>query len=704
MFWVVAIHRYLSDPKHWSQIGVTGGQGQLLDVIQLTVSDYTHKMKVVLSSELNRLVQACKLQVGHTVSIKKCRLHFDETDLSGGNVVIVEDIEVTGFKELEDPAELSNLKWCDDCCHLEQMDLPMTSSRGYYASVWSSMEMHGNIWKTQVPTVNDLGSTRVEDIYSIKDLAKKWSTVKIANPVLLVKVLQKSRMIHYAKPGKNDKWPFQAHLMIGDKTGACTAVLWNAMCPDFYFCIQEGTILLLKKFTVKKSFQLSTRFRPVVPSTQVFDIDINLNSHHPESEVRIFDPHKLPDEIELPPLHHNFATRKQAGCLPNNYVCDITGLVTYVGRYEREPMNSKFGVDSGGFWVRRWIQLIDETSPKPFYLQLYRIAEGMTDLDIHPGIKLVCSHVRLVQNLDHLVTSHTSRLVFLTTTAESQISVLDPTVYKELKTETVIERLWKWSSTRDCKIRLADSTVGGYINFPPLPDSVESLKTSVKDAQVVASGDWETVFTGLSYRENRQILVQATMVHIKLHLEHCTDHSPRRSASKKSRPSDVEVILDPDLYQNEQGFRSLGSSYMDEEVSFPVRYSTNLWPALKSQLQFPFTDLYVGQNVDLADSEIEYLKVPYFTITWSGLNSQVLLHTHLLYGQTLKDKASVLDILAGTSHAQTTSEKGNHYRDLQEVMLSAKDCVDKRFLVVLDCYQGNTEYTEIMVNRAIPTN
>ena len=45
----------------------------------------------------------------------------------------------------------------------------------------------------------------------------------------------------------------------------------------------------------------------------------------------------------------------------------------------------------------------------------------MTNLDIYPGMKLVCSHVRLVQNLDHLSTSHTGRLVFLTTTAESQV-------------------------------------------------------------------------------------------------------------------------------------------------------------------------------------------------------------------------------------------------------------------------------------------
>ncbi|XP_053402529.1 RPA-related protein RADX-like [Mercenaria mercenaria] len=320
-------------------------------------------MKVILSPQLNKLVQTCKLQAGHTVSIKNCQLHFDETDLAGGNVVIVEEIDVTGFLELEDPAELSGLQWCEDCGHLEQMDLPMTSSRGYYTSVWSTMEMYGNIWKTTVPAVADLGDIKLQDIYSIKDLAKKWSTVKIAHPVLLVKVLLKSRMIHYAKPGKYDKWPFQAHLLVGDKTGACTAVLWNAMCPNFYFSIKEGTVLLLKKFTVRKSFQPLPRFKPVLQNTQFYDIDINLNSHHPGSEVRVFDATELPDEIELPPLRYHFVTRKQAGCLPNNFVCDIAGIVTYVGRYEREPMNSKVLHDNvvnlgikRFLFVRLWIE------------------------------------------------------------------------------------------------------------------------------------------------------------------------------------------------------------------------------------------------------------------------------------------------------------------------------------------------------------
>ena len=54
-----------------------------------------------------------------------------------------------------------------------------------------------------------LGDTREEDLYSIRDLAKKWNSIRAAKPAVLVRVVLKSRMIHYAKPNKSDKWPFQ---------------------------------------------------------------------------------------------------------------------------------------------------------------------------------------------------------------------------------------------------------------------------------------------------------------------------------------------------------------------------------------------------------------------------------------------------------------------------------------------------------------
>ena len=58
-------------------------------------------------------------------------------------------------------------------------------------------------------TSQSLGDVREEDLYCIKDLATQWNSIRATKPAVLVRVIMKSRLIHYAKPNKDDKWPFQ---------------------------------------------------------------------------------------------------------------------------------------------------------------------------------------------------------------------------------------------------------------------------------------------------------------------------------------------------------------------------------------------------------------------------------------------------------------------------------------------------------------
>ena len=41
-----------------------------------------------------------QLVVGSTVKVTKCSLHFDETDLSGSGVVVVQEVEITGLAHI----------------------------------------------------------------------------------------------------------------------------------------------------------------------------------------------------------------------------------------------------------------------------------------------------------------------------------------------------------------------------------------------------------------------------------------------------------------------------------------------------------------------------------------------------------------------------------------------------------------------------
>ena len=98
--------------------------------------------------------------------------------------------------------------------------------------------------------------------------------------------------------------------------------------------------------------------------------------------------------------------------------------------------------------------------------------------------------------------------------------------------------------------------------------------------------------------------------------------------------------------------------------------------------------------------------MPYFTVLWIGLNTQILLQTILLCPHRLQPNTQFLDILSGTGVDSSSLVSNSEYRvsegDLKTVIESARHCANKRFLLVLDCYKGDSEEIEIILNRAAP--
>ena len=41
---------------------------------------------------------------------------------------------------------VTGLQWSPDCSRHEREDVPLTSGRGYFVNLWSSMEMTGLVW------------------------------------------------------------------------------------------------------------------------------------------------------------------------------------------------------------------------------------------------------------------------------------------------------------------------------------------------------------------------------------------------------------------------------------------------------------------------------------------------------------------------------------------------------------------------------
>lgn len=88
-------------------------------------------------------------------------------------------------------------------------------------------------------------------------------------------------------------------------------ISFSVLC--FLFSIQEGTVLLLRNFIIKPRFQIPEHPVPRPPDLPWYDVDININAHHPTAEVTILEPSVLENlrDVDLPLPVTNFVTRRQ---------------------------------------------------------------------------------------------------------------------------------------------------------------------------------------------------------------------------------------------------------------------------------------------------------------------------------------------------------------------------------------------------------
>ena len=83
------------------------------------------------------------------------------------------------------------------------------------------------------------------------------------------------------------------------------------------FSVQEGSVLLLRSFIVKQRFRMPEHRLWQPPGLPWYDVDINVNAHHPAGEVTLLDPAVVEDlrDTQLPLPVTNFVTRKQLRCV-----------------------------------------------------------------------------------------------------------------------------------------------------------------------------------------------------------------------------------------------------------------------------------------------------------------------------------------------------------------------------------------------------
>ncbi|XP_034034633.1 RPA-related protein RADX isoform X2 [Thalassophryne amazonica] len=497
---VIGLQRYLSEQNQANQN----------DSFDVTVTDGVWRAKCVLGCALNHLVHRSILKIGSDINITQCSFVYNERILGHGYICIEKLVcgaqrSALLFSPLKDVTSLPMLiKQGMEMSTLLQRDAPLQVARKHYLALWNNDDPEGDIWMSGRPS-----SDTVLDVSKITLLCDLESSFRNSwKPLpLLVKIMHKSRLRYYGKFGLKIDYPYQAYFEVADQSGAMSLVLWNELCLEFYQRLNVGTVLYIQNYTLKKSY--SNRSRPQMDQCRIktfTSIEICLNPRNPTSVITVVSPKSVQPQWGLPDVAYQFTTRSEVEELANNSVCDVIGLVTFVGRVERVKSRGNKGPEK--YWTYRWVHAVDGTSDHPFILELFSSSQSEMFSHICPMSYLVCTQMRVCQV--------EGSLPYLTSSCETQMFVTGFHKGQPYVREPRVKTFIQWTKTLKDNVVLQKTAVGGGYCYPHAPQIyTQSMADPSAQIPLVAATDLKQELESLQYREHKRLAIQGQITAVR---------------------------------------------------------------------------------------------------------------------------------------------------------------------------------------------
>ncbi|XP_073455399.1 RPA-related protein RADX isoform X1 [Aquarana catesbeiana] len=470
---VVAVQRYV------------GEIGRCRYHYDVTVYDGMVQDTWLLSPDLAHLVHGNLLRSGSRATISLCSYRYVEKR-PGSGLVCIEEVEIGGDMEI-------GLSVCGEIG-------PLCGGRKHYLPLWNNEDPYGDIWDRDKDREHR-GPVDVSKVCSLQRLEPRWRS-KMPLPPLLVRIMHKSRLRYFGKADKKIEYPYQAYFEVADHSGMMSMVMWNYLCPEWYNTLQTGNVVLLQQYALKNSYP--NRTLPTTGNTQVKrlpNLEISLNARDPMSKISVLRKEDVKPEWRLPAIKYQFVTRTELNSLPHNQVCDVIGLVTYVGRCERKRIRDE-GED---FWLYRWVHVIDGTSDQPLLLEIFATSQPNIFEKIHPMTYLVCTQMRVVHEYPEDTICH----AYLTTSNESQVFISNYHKGQPYTSDEKVKDFIKWMKTQNEADFQRKITIGGYHPYPQTPATFDKYCSDNKVEIMLSTIDeLKAHIDRLHYREHRRVAIQ----------------------------------------------------------------------------------------------------------------------------------------------------------------------------------------------------
>ncbi|XP_040120952.1 RPA-related protein RADX isoform X1 [Oryx dammah] len=503
----------------------------------VTISDGVYQEKCYLDPRLNSLVYKNILKVGIEVRICRVSCIYNEKRI-GQAILCIDNVlcgELLESVSLETPFRNS--------AHREVPERPLRGGKSHYLPLWNNEDPYGDIWlNNKQPEEHSFNNTK---IVSLAHLEMTWSNTKNFPP-LLVRILYKSRLRYYGKPNKKMIEPYQTFLEVADSSGTVSVIMWNTLCPEWYKSLHVGLVLLLQNYTVKKNYPFRIQPLPVDPQIKLIStMEICLNIRDLPNII-IIPEKKVKPEWRLPKLNYRFVTRSELDKMPNNCICDVIGVLVFVGRVQR--LKKKDSRED--FWSYRWIHIADGTSEQPFIVELFSTSQPEVFEHIYPMTYFVCTQLKVVRN-DNQV----PKLLYLTTTNESHMFI---TGHKgqPYNDDAKVKNFIQWVKAKHDSGEVRNAVIGGYYPYPPVPEKFLKYSSSLKvESLLTAISEVKVEIEDLQYREQKRIAIQGIITGIKYvpHLSATESASASETLQNADQPSTSKAASKEHQSQEKDG-------------------------------------------------------------------------------------------------------------------------------------------------------
>ncbi|KAK3546404.1 hypothetical protein QTP70_026285 [Hemibagrus guttatus] len=506
--YLISLERYGRDPNFAVYFPDSISMSDSL--YDATITDGDCRVRVSLDPSLNRLIHRNKLRCGSVVrNVVFSASNEGEVNSRTFHIRSL-DVDSSGRS---DAALLSLFSVNVDSLPWVMTDepslVPLRARRSTYLPLWNNHDFSGETWRYTPSSETGLEDSEEEEVVedaqpvvSLAELRRRFLSGSLRRKgALCVRILHKSRLIYYGKADQSCECPYKAELQVADGSMSVLVVLWNSVCLDWYRCLQPGQVLRLSRYRVKDSYSSRSR-EDAEPN-----IEISLNSRNPAAKVAIIPKQHVSPEWGLPDLPHNFVSGNELQTTPPSTICDVIGVVVFVGRQER--IRSKDGRRSE-FEEYCWIQLEDGTTDQRITIKLFSTSQPDIQSRIQPMALIVCTRLKLIRNTVGSATTFD----YLSNTSFTQVYCTGTGSHSAMPYRGIrpVRQFLQWLKQVDEANMLERAVIGGYFSYPPLPVSLQGFMESRQgEAGLISGGELKLQCDKLHYRERRRFTVQCTI-------------------------------------------------------------------------------------------------------------------------------------------------------------------------------------------------